>query len=673
MSNRTRYGILLLTLVAFAHVAFGLGFKELWWDESLSLQRAEEGLGKLLVGVLTLKDGFTELDTIDQHPFFSFLLMGGLVRVAGTSEYVLRFLSAASATLMVPALWVTGRLLVRKQLAPQATPWIGALLVALSPFFLWYGQEARPYALWALLTVLSTYLLKTALDSETSSRWRKVAYGVALVSMLLTQYYAVFILPVHALILVVHFWKRDRRMAICGALAFFVAAVAILGYAYWNVTKQGGGANFPRISLRMLLPDLLNAFTLGLSVDIAKVYWLDAIFALLMLAGGWWLVRSRTAMQKGGWIVPLMVLAPVGVLLVGSAIQNLYMNARHMSLIAGPLLLLVATGVALVLSRWRWLGRALLVLLLAGFTYSTVNYYTREEYAKDDYSRFGEYLDGRFMPGDAILYYPGSSWRIFEYYAPMQPVHDAIAQGAPMWINSIPLLHDDDEFTGTFAFLEELGTQARRVWVLKSGTHPYFDLKGEVEAWLEEHYLQVRNAQFLSFSSLRAQLYLPQIPVIEGDPGVLPNQTNVVFGDNLRIAGYTFEVDNYADLPSAATLYWQVYQKPERRARYILELLRAQTVDGAVTYEMLGVMEREPYEGDIPVTFWDPDRTILEYIELPHTPVDATEDDLYFGLQIYDAETLEKLPVTDAAGLQTDMDGLRVLLPLSALAEGYTP
>lgn len=668
MRKPARGWILLLTLFAFAHVAIGLAYKDLWWDESLSLQRAEEGLWNLLRGVLVIQDGFTRAPTIDQHPFFSFLLQAGVVQVAGNSEYALRFVSAAAATLMAPVLWVFAQMLGRKEIAPQRTAQVAAILAAASPFLLWYGQEARPYALWAMLAMLSTYLLVTALESRSDARWRVVAYGITLALFLATHYYAAFLLPVHALILIVRYWSSNRRLVVAVTALFLLIGVALVGYAYWNVVSQGGGGNFPSVTLGILLPDLLNAFTFGLSVNIDQVRWLNAVAGLLAILGAAWMLRSRRSIGSGGWIVPLCLLTPVGLLLVGNLFQNLYMNARHMSLIAGPLLLLVATGITVVWLRWRWVGAALLVLLLSGFAYSTVNYYTQEEYAKDDYSRLGAYMDGRIMSGDAVLYYPSSSWRIFEYYVPRLAEQTMGEEKDGILVYGIPLLTDDanvdPDFTNTTEFLTELGARVRRIWVLKSGTHPYYDLDGTIESWLTEHFLKVRDAQFFSHSSLRAQLYLPEVPVTEGDPGTLPNATQVEFGDNIRLAGYLLEPSANPALPLPATLYWQVNEKPEQRYKFVLELLRQTTVDGVTSLETLSTVEREPYEGDIPTTFWDPDRTIAEFVELPGAAVDSGLDEFMLALQIYDADTLEKLPVTEAAGFETDAEGSRVLLPL---------
>lgn len=69
--------LLLLLLLAFSRLeSLNLGGKNFWWDESLSLQRSESTLFRLLRGQITITDGTTSLETIDQHPFFSFLVQG---------------------------------------------------------------------------------------------------------------------------------------------------------------------------------------------------------------------------------------------------------------------------------------------------------------------------------------------------------------------------------------------------------------------------------------------------------------------------------------------------------------------------------------------------------------------------------------------------------------------
>ena len=474
-----RVALLALMLAAFARVAYDLGGKNLWWDESLSLQRAESPLRLLLPGILLVKDGFTEQPTIDQHPFFFFLLQKALIALAGNNESVLRFIPAMAATLLVPAIYVFGRALARRGVLPETAPGWAALLAAFSPFLLWYGQEARPYTLWALLAVVSTYLLLISTEAEHRLRWRRAGYAVTLALFLATHFFAVFLLPVHAAMIYAALAPRHRWRAALGALGLLAAGAALGAFTAYRLIVQGGaGANFKPITLHILLPDLLNAFSLGLSVRITDVWWLDLLFGALLLVGLVWSLRSRAVLRAGGWIVPACLVTPIVLLMVVNNVQAVYMNARHLSLLIGPFLLLVGAGLAVIGLRWKWTAPLLAAALLAGYGYSTVNYFTREEYAKDDFAALGAYMAERIMPGDAIIYYPPASWRIFDYYVPLETVRAAQAAGAPVVVVGMPLIAGD--WDATFAKLEEIAQTYKRVWLLKSGTHPYADLEGQL-------------------------------------------------------------------------------------------------------------------------------------------------------------------------------------------------
>ena len=99
---------LLLILLSFGRLAWRLDQKNLWFDESLSLQRAESSWSDILRGRLTITDGVESVHTTDQHPFGYFALLGVFTRAAGKSEYALRFPALAAGTLLAPAAWSDG-------------------------------------------------------------------------------------------------------------------------------------------------------------------------------------------------------------------------------------------------------------------------------------------------------------------------------------------------------------------------------------------------------------------------------------------------------------------------------------------------------------------------------------------------------------------------------------
>lgn len=656
-----RPALLALILLALGRVAWGLDAKNLWWDESLSLQRAESPWLHLLAGRLVMRDGLSEQVTYDQHPFFFFLLQGILLRLAGTSEFVLRWVSAMAATLLVPVVWVCGRLFTRRGGFTSGAALWGALLAALHPFFLWYGQEARPYALWALLALISTYALLRA--TEQGGRWWW-GYAAALFMFLATHYYAVFLLPVHGLLLAAWLWGRSRRLALAALGVAAALGIAIGGYVYWFIVMgQGGGGNFSNVPWTTILRDLLNAFSLGLSVDLDRVWLLDILFGLVALAGALWSIRSRRVIAAGNWVAPALVVGPVGMLLATMTLHPSYMTARHMSLLGGGMLLLFGAGLALIARLQRWAAALVAVVMLAGMGYSTLNYFTLEVYAKDDFSGVGRYLDGRLAAGDLVLLNSPFAWRIFAYYLPLDTLDEAQAMGAPVAYYGVPLL--DSDWAEREAQAAEWVSQARRTWYIHSNTHQYLDPERHMEAWLAETFFRVQEMDFFSHSILQASLFLPEVPVYEELPAGV-TALDAAFGDLIGLAGIEIGRPYLDDLALPVTLYWQAMQPIPDHYKYVLRLV--EVADGATVAD-LSLTEREPYDGAIPTIYWGPGQVIVEYSELPPTawprPITPDEAARYrIAVQVYRADTLEKLPVTQvSSGAEIGADGQTLLLP----------
>jgi 4-amino-4-deoxy-L-arabinose transferase-like glycosyltransferase len=141
MTKPRSWGLLILLLLTFARLTFSLGTKNLWLDESFSLQRAESNWPALVAGSVDIVDGVDAVNTIDQHPFAFFAILGLMLRLAGTSEFALRFPSVMAATLIVPAAWILARRLERYRALPPGTSAWAAFLAALNPFYLWFGQR----------------------------------------------------------------------------------------------------------------------------------------------------------------------------------------------------------------------------------------------------------------------------------------------------------------------------------------------------------------------------------------------------------------------------------------------------------------------------------------------------------------------------------------------------
>lgn len=661
--HRTRWLLLAVILLAFARLCWGVEAKDLWWDESLSLQRAESAWGDLLLGRLALSDGVHEITTIDQHPFVFFVVLGLLVRLAGDSEYVLRFPSILAGTLLVPTAWSLVSRLSRRGVYPRGASWWSILLVATSPFHLWYGQEARMYTLLAWLSLLSVYLLVRWSDAPLSAASRRRwLWGYVLATFLLlgAHYLSVLLIPVHALL--IYQGASNRRRGMMGAAIVLALGGVVAALAAWVILRgDGGGSNFSPVSLRVLLPDLLNAFSLGLSVDIVRAKWLDGVFGIVALGGLAWGCRSRGPFIHGGWLLPAVLIIPVTLLMAIETIQPAYMNARHLSLISGAFLALVGAGLGAI-GQWRKeVAVGVGCLLLAGMVYSTVNYFALPQYAKDDFTSLGLYLRSELQPGDLLLLDPPEMLRLYRYYLPVDAIERAHQEGYGTRWQSVPLFSNWDQ---TQRYLEELLSQHRRIWLVDSGMVPFSDPKRKVQKWLLAHTVRVQERGFRSPNAfLELNLFLPQSPIDREGPVVVPRTVNGVFGDRIRLRGFELgrPLPGGDNLP--VTLYWQAIAPLDRRYKYILELASL-AADGRS--EVHGVAEREPYDGSLPTLQWPPDATVVEYsgvvASIDPSPIPQC---CYLRVQVYDAETLIKLPVTDPGAAEVAADGQTLVLSVA--------
>jgi hypothetical protein len=652
----TRLLLLVLILGAFARLVWQLGAQNLWWDESLSLQRAESPLAALLAGRIVLSDGLFSIPTTDQHPFAFFALLGLLTRAAGTSEFILRFPAAVASVLLVPMAWAMGRLLARRGVLPPAAASWAALLVAANPFYLWYGQEARMYTWVALLGLASTYLLLRWAESAPSGPRRGwlAGYVIALALLLCTHYLSLLILPVHALIVFQRLSRTRPRAAWLTAGAFSLVSVVGLAVVWWNTGRHGAGTNFSPVSLRTMVPDLVNAFSLGLSVDFGQLKWLDALFGVLALVGIGWSLRKGSRSRGGAWLLPVFVAFPVLALQIVQRVQPVYMNARHMSLISGAFLLLVAGGLGWLWARWRPAGALVGAILLAGMVYSTANYFTQPQYGKDDFRVVGDYLRAEVQPGDLVLVSPPEMLRLYQYYLPLDALKRDGAGNPPAAWQAIPLLSGMEQ---TDTLLARLTAAHRRTWLVSSGMVPLNKDTGPAQAWPGQHLFLVRDVPFPSHNSyLGVKLFLPHGPAQSKLPAGIQHPTDAVFGGKIRLAAYDTGRPLWADGARPVTLYWQPLAPMSQHYKYILRV-------AGPNGQTFPPTEREPYDGTVATTFWAPGQTIPEYSQVVAPGLDPAGGPYHLLLTIYDAATLQKLPLTAASSLDTGDNGETLILP----------
>jgi len=152
-----------------------------------------------LLGLQTPDSQHTWLDTLHalgRHPEHSPLYYLG-ARLAtqwlDSPVLALRGTSALVGLLLAPAVFW----LMRELFGAGKSPWIAATLVAVSPFHLLYAQEARQYALWAMLIAAAGAALLRALRTGRPGDWR--LYAVTMTIGLYSHLLFLLMIPLHGI------------------------------------------------------------------------------------------------------------------------------------------------------------------------------------------------------------------------------------------------------------------------------------------------------------------------------------------------------------------------------------------------------------------------------------------------------------------------------------------
>ncbi|RMH36364.1 MAG: hypothetical protein D6694_13960 [Gammaproteobacteria bacterium] len=235
MSKKWHWLAAFVFLMALVLRVYHLGSQGLFLDEAWSWDAARLPLGDLF-----------KLPLHDPHPVFYYLLLKISLWVLPATEAGLR---ALSAFFSLAAIVVLGAAAVRWWGWDAVFPVV--LLAAMSPFDVYYAQEARMYTLLSAVVVLSACLLVFALDDH--AEWL-FPWGLSAALLPWIHAYGLLYLGAEISLLVLVGLTRYRkgalpalflRRAVVGSIAAILGALPMM-ILFWTY-RQGnaGGAWVP--------------------------------------------------------------------------------------------------------------------------------------------------------------------------------------------------------------------------------------------------------------------------------------------------------------------------------------------------------------------------------------------------------------------------------------------
>jgi len=400
----------LLLLLAFVVRVSTLGAQGLWRDEVDQWRFAFQSLDELVANFT--RPGWN-------GPLYSPILRGWIA-LSGESVFAMRLLSVIWGVLTVSLVVVLAQRITHN----RRTAAVAGVLVAFSPYLIWYAQEIKMYTWVPMLVVLALYALDRA-----CRRPRPMWWAVVLVATTLAIYshiLAALLIPILVIWFVVH-PARGPRVWGGGLLVLAGLTLPYLPLLAWQaplllVDRQTGYLDY---SLGQMTSVLLNGWSLGISQGVWGTPPVTLV-AMVMLGGLAFLGavslalsgrRTRTG-ARTQWRAAVRLAVWCGLPLLGVWIISLrgpIFTDRYLIWSAPAFYILVGAGIVALRRLARPLGVAFIaaLLILNGHGWLA----QAAEPIKPAFERAVRLVEDRRGARDLLLFQIPYNHYVFDYYA----------------------------------------------------------------------------------------------------------------------------------------------------------------------------------------------------------------------------------------------------------------
>lgn len=471
MNRWDRKYVALLGMILMGDVlrVWGLDAQSLWRDEVDTVRFATQPLPDLLAMFVTPGHN---------GPLY-YLIMRPWILYFGHVDYALRYASVLVGLFAIPLTFQ-----VLRRWIGDASAMLAAMLVAASPYVIWYAQELRMYAFVLVIVLAATWCWTEALWRGRPLFW--LPY-VGLISAGIYMHFLVALLiPTHVItsLLFPGLLRRGWRGWVAAYAAF---ALPYIPLAWWQeklLFSPTFRTGHPFVPWPQMIYKLLTVFSVGVHVvPMPKPLPPNArLVPLVFLALAGLFIRGRC---KGARVIARLALLLWFLL----PVTGLYLISLELPLFTERYLIwtlpavygLAAIGARALPRAWGKPALALVLLLfVVGIGYQVHNP------VKPDMRGATRYVEAAREDGDIVLLHLGYLIHSYLYYAPDARPH---LREAPA-----PGLQGTLESTGA-DILRRVGN-ARDIWLVESESSMW-DPRGLVRKWLEQNADVVEDRQFV--------------------------------------------------------------------------------------------------------------------------------------------------------------------------------
>jgi len=462
--NRNFWYLAGMVILASLTSLFLFSKQSLRLDESQSLWQTSHSIPKII-----------QLIASDVHVPLYHLMLHAWQIVFGNDVSTARILSLIFFLLSIPTIYFLGKISYGQKAGLYA-----ALLLTVSPFMNWYGNEIRMYSLLVFITLIHQYYFIRIFRQRDAAAW--IGFAITAFFGIFTHYFFFLMLATDALFF---FFNRNafapgsfRRFAyICGGLA-----VAFLPWVAY-VLHLGQIGNSTPLLIAPSTVDIFNTFfqfLLGFQTDHLNTI-LVSLWPLTVLLGFLALRKDRRIQPVTFYFICGFLIPNVIAFIVSLLLSPVYLS-RYLIFTMPMMYLLICW----LLSTYpRMLSNVLkLVLVAAMITTLVVEAQSALTPVKENYREATQYLEAHATASDVIVVSaPFTIYPVIYYYKGAADVTTL-----PIW---------DQEKSGPIPpyspaeFAKDMITikgSHENVWVLQSYDQGYQE---DVHQYFETHFTRL--------------------------------------------------------------------------------------------------------------------------------------------------------------------------------------
>ncbi len=399
----------------------------------------------------------------------------------GDGVVLARMLSLLFYLACIPAMYFLGKLAYSRSVGL-----LGALLLSISPFMNWYGNEIRMYTLFTLLVILNQYCYIRILKSRRDEPLTWLAYGATALLGVFTHYFFFLNLLGQAI-----FYFVRPRLFPPGSLRRFliVAGIVVVTFAPWAwfVLSQGQAGNSePGLAVPSTV-DLFSAFSqflFGFQNDNINTVFLS-LWPVTILVALLSLRQNKRIVPATEYLL-LSVLFSVGIAFGISYAIPVFVSRYLIFTVPALYLLLVSLLGSFTppVARASRAGLVALMLVMLG-----VEIMSPTTPVKEDYRGAVNFIEANATPQDIVLLSaPFTIYPVEYYYRGASPVATL-----PQWDQyshgAIPP-YSAAQLPGQ---VQSLTQNYQDVYLLLSYNQGY---QGDIQNYFDGHYQQLLHKIF---------------------------------------------------------------------------------------------------------------------------------------------------------------------------------